>query len=86
MNCPICKTDITETHKQYGADPKVPICQSCFLAGYAWVQDAPEILEHLERGMSLDEAMKLENYKRNQELTQDLLDFFHRNDKVAVMG
>ena len=54
MNCPICKTDITVPVKQFG---RIPICQSCWLAGEEWIEDDPQILGLLESGMSLDDAM-----------------------------
>ena len=56
--CPVCKNDITDLEKQYG-DIRYPICQSCFLSGDDWVYDDPDILENLERGLSLKDAMGL---------------------------
>lgn len=75
MNCPICKTDITETSKQYG-DIRHPLCASCFLAD-SWVTDDTAILERLERGMSLNEAMKDVPAELMDELNQEALEFFH---------
>lgn len=76
MNCPICKVDITETRKQFG-NVRHPLCLSCHLAGYAWVQDAPDILEHLEAGKSLEDALLIENRKHNDEMTEGFLEIMH---------
>jgi hypothetical protein len=58
MLCPICKSDITEPLKQYG-NSGMPICYTCFSDGLEWALEDPFILNELEHGLSLEEAVDL---------------------------
>jgi len=69
MNCPVCKTDITATEKQYG---RTPVCASCWLAGEDWISEAPVILRELNYGFDVEEAYKTDMFMRNWEITKEL--------------
>ena len=83
MNCPICKTDISDLSKQYG-NMKIPICQLCFLQGEDWITENPEILELLAAGETLENAMIIENSHENKELTLFFLEEMH-NISLSIM-
>jgi hypothetical protein len=69
MNCPVCKTDITDPIKQYGTPP---LCQFCYLAGESWVFDDPDVMSLLEQNYSLEDAMTIANARANAELEREL--------------
>lgn len=75
MNCPICKTDISNPENQFG-DIKHPICQSCFLADHEWVQSDPEILDYLSNGYSFQDAMAFVENDETTELQKFAEDFW----------
>ena len=56
--CLICKDDISQDIQQFGK-AAAPICCSCFLDGGSWIYDEPEVIKELQRGATLDYAIKV---------------------------
>jgi len=71
--CPICKSDISDPIKQFGW--KIPICGSCYQDGLEWAVEDTFLLNELQHGFSLQEAVKLYHIKFQPEKDDGFLQF-----------
>ena len=84
MNCIICGTQIDKPEEQFG-DIKSTMCQSDYLNGMSWVYDDPQIVMELERGASLEDAIKTCVKVEITELEKFAYDLLN-NDKIISGG
>jgi hypothetical protein len=57
MKCLTCDNEIYRPIDEFGATNH-PLCQSCWLAGNAWVYNDSKLVDELAHGETLDNAMK----------------------------